>query len=54
MPVLASAGSIFSVAGAPEWTPTPLTVAEVRSVVCLPAFILRLPKHAESVPPLRA
>lgn len=39
MPVSASAGSMFRVAGAPECTPTPLTVAEVRRVVCLPAFI---------------
>jgi len=31
-------------AGAPEWTPIPVTVARAPSVVCLPAFMTPLPQ----------
>src|SRR5262249_45718747 len=45
MPVSASAGWNVSDAGAPEWTPIPVTVARAPSVVCFPAFITPLPQR---------
>src|SRR5262245_25753631 len=43
MPVSASAGFNASVTGKPEWIPAPAIAVRLRTVVCLPDFIARVP-----------